>query len=552
MNDQPSPSSLPAVALLAAIALLMALLARGASPSEALRLAEGGLAERWWQERVFYEIFIRSFQDSDGDGIGDIQGIINRLDYLNDGDRATSHDLGITGIWLMPPFEARSYHGYDVTDYLTVDADYGSADDMRHLVAEARQRGIAIIVDMVINHTSSWHPWFMASRTGQPDFADWYIWVDEHPGYAGPWGAPAWHEAGGRHYYGVFWDGMPDLNLESEAVTEALYDAAAFWLEDIGVDGFRLDAIKHLIELGESQENRPESRAWLADYEAHLENIKPHNLTVGEVYGGPAFIVARYVNEGAIDMGFDFNLADKMISAAQRGNKRDIARAHQIATREYPSNQFATFLSNHDQDRLANRLRFDVGKNKVAASLLLTGPGLPFLYYGEEIGMLGAKPDEHLRAPMHWDASRFGGFTAGAAAWQPLQGDDRIGEINVAAQSAHPDSLLSHYRRLIHLRNSHAALSQGDFAPIDSQPRQVYAFLRRHEEQTLLVIINLSGDAIADYHVELPDGFRSLGEPTLIYGRGQPAVPTPLAEGGYQAYTPLPELAPHSLIVIAL
>ena len=365
------------IAIFALIAVLMLALAGGASPAESLHLAQGGLGENWWNDRVFYEIFIRSYQDSDGDGIGDIQGLIERLDYLNDGDPSTTDDLGVSGIWLMPPAEAYSYHGYDVTDFYAVERDFGTIEDMRRLIAEAHKRGIAVIVDMVVNHTSSRHPWFTASRLGDELYADWYIWADENPGYVGPWGAVAWHPAGGRYYYGVFWDGMPDLNYDNAEVTAAMVDVATFWLNDIGVDGFRLDAIKHIIEVGELQENRPESRQWLSAYEAHLESVKRNSLTVGEIFGGASFVVARYVEEDAIDIGFDFKLAEEIISAAHSGSNRDIARAHRNAMRDYGANQFATFLTNHDQNRLANQLLGDIGKNKVAASLLLTGPGVP-------------------------------------------------------------------------------------------------------------------------------------------------------------------------------
>ncbi|MCY3779127.1 MAG: alpha-amylase family glycosyl hydrolase [Chloroflexi bacterium] len=548
--DEASKGLLPALALFGAIAILIMLLARGASPSESLRLARGGLKDRWWNDRVFYEIFIRSFQDSDGDGSGDIQGIIDRLDYLNDGDPSTEDDLGITGIWLMPPFEARSYHGYDVTDYYTVESDYGSVDDMRRLIAEARSRGIAVIVDMVINHTSSRHPWFLSSRLGEAEFADWYIWADEDPGYRGPWGAPAWHQAGGRFYYAVFWDGMPDLNFRNAEVTQAIYDIAAFWLTDIGVDGFRLDAIKHIIEVDKLQENTPEGRAWLAGYEAHLESVKPYNFTVGEIFNGPSFIVSRYIEEGAIDLGFDFNLADKMISAAQRGSNRDIARAHRYAVRDYPLNQFATFLTNHDQNRLSNQLSFDNGKNKVAASLLLTGPGLPFLYYGEEIGMAGAKPDERLRTPMQWDGSRFAGFTMGDSVWEPLQSAENVAAANVAAQVADPDSLLSHYRDLIHLRNSNSALRSGEFTAVDSNSRGIYAFIRHNAEQTLLVVINLSGEVVSDVTLTLAESDLLFDAPTLVYGHGVLAEPDSNSDGGFDAYTPFPHIDPYSLVVI--
>ena len=178
--------------------------ASGITTSQSGLYNGGQLESQWWNEHVFYEIFVRSFRDSDGDGIGDLQGVIERLDYLNDGDPNTSDDLGITGIWLMPPAEAHSYHGYDVTDYYAVESDYGSIDNMIRLVSAAHKRGIAVIVDMVLNHSSSRHPWFVSSRLGQQPYDDWYIWAEGNPGYRGPWGAPAWHQSGNRYYYGVF------------------------------------------------------------------------------------------------------------------------------------------------------------------------------------------------------------------------------------------------------------------------------------------------------------------------------------------------------------
>lgn len=539
-----------AALLLASMTLAVAILGGGESPAESLRIAQGGLEPFWWNDRVFYEVFIRSFQDSDGDGIGDIQGLIDRLDYLNDGDPGTSDDLGVTGIWLMPPAQAHSYHGYDVTNYYAVEPDYGALGDMRRLVAEARKRGIAVIVDMVLNHSSSRHPWFASSRMGEQPYANWYIWRDEDPGYRGPWGAPAWHQAGDRYYYGVFWDGMPDFNYDNPAVTREMRDIATFWLDEVGVDGFRLDAIKHIIEVGERQENTPESRAWLSAYEAHLEAVKPNSFTVGEIFNGPSFIVARYVQERAIDVGFDFKLADEMISAAQRGSNRDIQRAHRNALRDYPAGQFATFLTNHDQDRLANRLRFDVGANKVAASLLLTGPGVPFLYYGEEIGMVGAKPDERLRTPMHWDSSRLAGFTQAGEAWQPLQDADNIASANVAAQTGASDSLLSHYRRLIHLRNGNSALRRGALIAVDSSDRGIYAFLRHDQTQTLLVIINLADESIAGFSLALERSELDLSAPALIFGDGEVAAPALNADGGFADYAPVPALAARGLLLL--
>jgi glycosidase len=215
----------------------------------------------WWDDRVFYEVFVRSFADSDGDGVGDLRGLIDHLDYLNDGDPTTSGDLGVTGIWLMPVAEAASYHGYDVVDYEAVERDYGTAADFRDLILAAHARGIAVVVDLILNHTSAQHPWFQDSRDKGSAHADWYIWSDTDPGYAGPQGQPVWYPDGDRVYYAQFWEGMPDLNLDSPEVTAALDYVARFWLQDLGVDGFRLDAIKHLVETGEDQVNTPATHA---------------------------------------------------------------------------------------------------------------------------------------------------------------------------------------------------------------------------------------------------------------------------------------------------
>lgn len=510
--------------------------------------AQEELADQWWNDRVFYEIFIRSFSDNDGDGIGDLQGIIDKLDYLNDGDPATTDDLGITGLWLMPPAEAWSYHGYDVIDYYNVESDYGSNEDMQRLIEEAHQRGIAVIIDMVVNHTSSHHPWFLASEAQEEPYDDWYIWEDENPGYVGPWGAVAWHLADGRYYYGLFWDGMPDLNYRNPEVTEEMYNVATFWLDEIGVDGFRLDAVKHIIEDGEIQENTPESREWLAGYEAHLESVKPNTFTVGEIFNGAPFVIVRYLDAGSFDMGFDFNISDKILSSTLKGNANDIARAHRNAMRDYPFNQFATFITNHDQNRLATQLNSNVDRNKVAASLLLTGPGVPFLYYGEEIGMIGAKPDERIRTPMHWDNSELAGFTTGDDTWEPLQ--DNVELANVADQMNDPESLLSHYRTLIHLRNTNPALLHGDLTAVDSSERALYAFLRHTNEQTLLVLINLGDEDISDYALTIDDEPLDLTDTLLLFSDSVPELTPEEATSSF--FDPLETIAAYSTIIVEL
>src|SRR5687767_12780971 len=262
----------------------------------------------WWNDRVFYEIFVRSFYDSDGDGIGDLQGVIEKLDYLNDGDPDTTDDLGVTGIWLMPVMEAPSYHGYDVTDYRKVDPDYGTNEDFRRLVNEAHERGIIVITDFVVNHTSTEHPWFQDSVQGG-EHADWYVWSDTDPGTRGPSGQVVWHPAdNGRYYYAVFWEGQPDLNLANPDVKAEIYDVARFWLEDMGADGFRIDGARHIIEDEASQVDTPETIAWLTDFREHVRSINPDALVVGEVWTSSS-TVARYVPE-ALDLGFEFTLAE--------------------------------------------------------------------------------------------------------------------------------------------------------------------------------------------------------------------------------------------------
>jgi pullulanase/glycogen debranching enzyme len=245
----------------------------------------------WWNDAVFYEVFVRSFQDSDGDGVGDINGLIERLDYLNDGDPETSDDLGVTGIWLMPIMESPSYHGYDVVDYTMIDEEYGTEEDFRRLIEEANARGIKVIVDLVMNHTGRDHPWFQESLDPDSAYRDWYVWADENPGFRGPQGQRVWHAAGDDYYYGLFWDGMPDLNYENPDVTAEMYEITRYWLEDMGVDGFRLDAIKHMIEDGANQQNTPATHAWLAEFYTFYKGVNPDAFSVGEAWTGTQQVV---------------------------------------------------------------------------------------------------------------------------------------------------------------------------------------------------------------------------------------------------------------------
>lgn len=503
----------------------------------------------WWNDRVWYQIFVRSFQDSDGDGIGDIQGIIDRLDYLNDGDPATHTDLGITGLWLMPIMPAASYHGYDVLDYQNVSADYGSLGDLQRLIDACHQRGIAVILDLVINHTSIEHPWFVASAAQDDTYADWYIWSSTNPGYGGPEGQQVWHPLRGRYYYGLFWDRMPDLNLTNPDVTQAVYDISRFWLQDVGVDGFRLDAVKHLIEEGREQENTPSTHRWLHDYHDYLAGIAPDNLTIGEAWS-TSYEARDYVRDGELDLVFEFDLASTMLFSARQRNADGMVSLQNRMLELYPPGQYAAFLTNHDQNRVMDELRGNVDAAKVAAALLLTNPGVPFIYYGEEIGMSGSKPDERIRTPMQWDATPVtAGFTTSRTPWEPLSTDSDAG-VSVAVQQDDASSLLSYYRDLIRLRSEHPALRTGDILNVDTGSRRVYAFLRRNQDEALLVVINMHEDAQSDYVLNAPNaGLPLAGVPELIFGAGDMSAPA-LTEGGLVDYVPFAELAPRTTYIL--
>jgi glycosidase len=505
----------------------------------------------WWNDRVFYEVFVRSFYDSNGDGTGDLQGLIQKLDYLNDGDPNTNTDLGVTGLWLMPIMEAASYHGYDTIDFRQVEKDYGTNEDFKKLVTEAHKRGIAVIIDLVLNHTSDRSPWFIKSAQGDPQYNKWYIWSDTDPGYSGPFGEQVWFPKNNRYYYAVFSSEQPDLNYFNPAVTDEMKSIGRFWLQDMGADGFREDAAKHLIESGRKQENTGETRAWLKDWQAYLESINPNVLTVAEVMSS-SNVVSPYVKNHHANLAFEFDLAQAMLGSVRAGSNDNVINTQEQSLDFFPPGQYAAFLTNHDQNRVMTSLSGDVARAKVAASMLLTNPGVPFIYYGEEIGMQGAKPDERIRAPMQWDATpETGGFTTGKP-WEAL--GEGASAANVAGESADPNSLLSHYRNLIRLRYEHAALREGDFTLVDSgAAKGVYAYLRHSADETLLVLLNLSQDDVSRYSLNLGKGpLQGTPHATVVFGEGEVSAPAVNAGGGFDSYIPIQTLPATSTMVIQL
>jgi glycosidase len=514
-------------------------------------LYQGTAGSPWWNDAVFYEVFVRSFYDSDGDGIGDLNGLTQKLDYLNDGDPNTTDDLGVTGIWLMPIMVSPSYHGYDVVDYFTVNPEYGTNDDFLRFMEEAHARGIRVIVDLVMNHTSSQHPWFLDAQDPASEYRDWYIWAEENPNYRGPDGQTVWHNKSGSYYYGLFWSEMPDLNFEKPDVTAAMYEAAQFWLEEMNVDGFRLDAIKHMVEEDAAQENTGSTHAWLQDFFTFYKDVDPNALTVGEAWTSTQQVVDYTGDE--VDIAFQFDLAEDILNASKNGLGPVFVRTFQEVYNSFPANQYATFITNHDQNRVMSHLRSDEAQARLAASILLTGTGVPFIYYGEEIGMTGVKPDEDIRRPMQWasDSTKVG-FTTGLP-WRAPAADYQ--ERSVALQEDDPDSLFNHYRALIQLRNEHEALRVGDWTPVEANSGRLYAFRRHTENEVILVIINFNRNPVLaeDYSLELAEGPLSGAVMAVsLYGSDISSSPEINPTGGFSAYVPLPEIPPQSVHIIQL
>jgi glycosidase len=461
-------------------------------------------ATPWWRTGVCYEVFVHSFADADGDGVGDLRGLISRLDYINGCNRTGGHSLGANCIWLMPIDKSMSYHGYDVVDYYHVDPRYGTDDDFRNLVTEAHKRGIHVIVDFVPNHTGSENPWFQAAlRDPGSPYRDWYRWSKTLPNQKGPWGQEAWHKSPVRdeYYYGVFWHEMPDLNYESPAVRAEMQKVLTYWLKEMHADGFRFDAIPYLVEDGNQLQHSRATHDVLRQMGNTIRAEAPESFSVGEMTDeSPAVMQTYYPDQ--LDSYFAFGVARATMRAAATGDARGFFKEVALANASYPSGRWSPFLTNHDQPRVMTVLA-DEAKARVAASAMLMLPGTPFVYYGEEIGMVGAKPDETIRTPMQWSGEANAGFTTGKP-WEPLQPDWKTK--NVAAQDSSSRSLLNHYRRLIQLRNANPALSRGPLTLLGTQDTTgtIVTWLRSLGDEAFLIVVNFGPRESEAYMEKLP------------------------------------------------
>ncbi len=491
----------------------------------------------WYKSALIYQVHVRAFYDSNGDGIGDFQGLAQRLDYLR--------DLGVNAIWLMPFFPSPLRDdGYDIADYLSVHPSYGTLEDFKAFLAAAHERGIRVIVEMVLNHTSDQHPWFQQSRssTDNPK-RDWYVWSDTDTRYKGTriifldtemsnW---AWDPISKSYYWHRFFSHQPDLNYDNPTVREQMWEVMKFWL-DLGVDGFRLDAVPYLVEReGTSCENLPETHAVIKELRQRLDREFPGRMFLAEANQWPADLRPYFGDGDEFHMAFHFPLMPRMFMALKLEDRKPITEILQQTPEIPPSCQWALFLRNHDEltlemvtdierdymydsyaldktmrinlgirRRLAPLLDNDRRRIELMNGMLLSLPGTPIIYYGDEIGMgdnvnLGDR--NGVRTPMQWSGGWNGGFSAAdpESLYAPLLLNPVYGfqAVNVASQKRSEHSLLSWMRHIMRVRRSTAVFGSGSIEFLYPANHRVLAYVRELNDETILVVNNLSSSAQA-------------------------------------------------------
>jgi maltose alpha-D-glucosyltransferase / alpha-amylase len=512
----------------------------------------------WFKTAVFYEIHTRAFFDANGDGSGDFRGLIEKLDYLQ--------WLGVDVIWLLPFYKSPLRDGgYDIADFFTIQPDYGTVDDVRDFMEAAHQRGIRVIADLVMNHTSSDHPWFQESRSS-PDNPkrDWYVWSDTYQKYedariiftdteSSNW---TWDDEAGAYFWHRFFSHQPDLNYDNPEVQEAMLEVLRFWL-DLGMDGFRLDAVPYLYEReGTNGENLPETHEYLKRVRAEIDAKYPDRVLLAEANQWPADVVEYFGDGDECHMAFHFPVMPRMFMALRREEANPIYEILR-QTPDIPHNcQWGLFLRNHDELTLEMvtdeerdymygeyakdpRMKINVGIRRRLAPLLDGGrdeielmhailfslPGSPVLYYGDEIMMgdnvyLGDR--DGVRTPMQWTGDRNGGFSRAdfAQLYAPPLMDPVYGfqAVNVEAQLRTPTSLLRWLRRFISLRKEHPVFGLGTYEPLEPSNNKIFAHLRTYEDDVMLCVHNLARSAQA---VELDLSAYEGRRPVEVFGRSR-------------------------------
>ena len=443
-----------------------------------------------WPFGTMYEIFVQSYADSNGDSIGDFNGLTGKLDYLQ--------ELGIDGIWLMPIGPSPSYHKYDVTDYYDIHPDYGTLDDFKNFVAEAHKRHIRIVMDLVINHSASAHPWFVdAMSSEESKYRDYYVWANidsisdeiaKKEITLDSDNITQWHQAEGNeeYFYGFFHGGMPDLNYDNPELRKEVIEIGRFWLEEMGVDGFRLDAAKHIFP----DERATDSHAWWLEFGNAMKEVKPDVYLVGEVWGN-AELVGPYLKGLPSMFNFDFQGGVDSILRYEKNNGfvEDLVATRNTYQQIQNGYLDATFINNHDKDRLLDKFDGNMAKTELSIAILLTLPGVPYIYYGDEIGMFGQKPDPNIREPFLWD---YNGKASEQTLWiEPVNSTDET-VIPLSAQIDDPTSTYNYFKYWIHLRNEHEILRTGELQAL-SLPESLLGFERTNEDARWVIIHNLTG-----------------------------------------------------------
>jgi maltose alpha-D-glucosyltransferase/alpha-amylase len=491
----------------------------------------------WYKDSIIYQLHVRTFCDSNGDGIGDFRGLQHRLDYLQ--------ELGVNTIWLLPfyPSPLRD-DGYDIADYCSVHTSYGTLDDFKSFLAAAKARGIRVIIEMVMNHTSDQHPWFQEARSSVDNpKRDWYVWSDTDNRYRhariifldtelSNW---AWDPISKSYYWHRFFSHQPDLNFDNPAVREAVWDVMKFWLE-LGVDGFRLDAVPYLVEReGTSCENLPETHAILRDLRKRLDQSFPGRMLLAEANQWPADVRAYFGEGDEFHMAFHFPLMPRMFMALKLEDRKPVIEILQRTPQIPESCQWCIFLRNHDEltlemvtdierdymydeyardktmrinlgirRRLAPLLDNDRRRIELLNGLLMSLPGTPIVYYGDEIGMgdniyLGDR--NGVRTPMQWNAQWNSGFSAAdpERLYSPVISNPVYGyqAINVDSQRRSAHSLLSWMKRLIQVRKTSQVFSRGSIEFLNPSNHRVLAYVRELGNSRVLTVNNLSDTAQA-------------------------------------------------------